>query len=324
MKTVTCFSFKGGAGRTVAAANIAAAMASDKVAGSIQAPMNKRTALLDLDVFAAGTHRVFEIGNEDLSSRPGAKSLQDYLTEEISPRDFVDKHKITMQDSLMEHFPGRDYCRDDFTLFPSRPDPNSKFVVQKYHENLLLELLQELQEREYDYVFIDGESGSRSMADIAFRIADEVLMLFRLTWQHIEGTLAAAEDRFQKVKQKKERHVPFFLLPSCVAMVDGESSVYRRDAPGFDELRDSVREMPSRSRLSEFVRRHKWELDEGGKPKDGVPGPGYLIDQGRAIHESLFLAGEEQVIVFGHTFMSDRAAQDFCGLALALEDRCNG
>ena len=56
MKVITCFSYKGGAGRTTAAANIAAALAStNKNVGSIQAPLGRKVALVDLDVFSAGT-----------------------------------------------------------------------------------------------------------------------------------------------------------------------------------------------------------------------------------------------------------------------------
>jgi cellulose biosynthesis protein BcsQ len=204
MKVITCFSYKGGAARTTAAANIAAALSSIKAdVGSIETPLNRKVALLDLDVFSAGTHRVFEIPNEDKGDRKGIKTfnpcIQDYLREQIAPDVYVDTGGIRLDNDFMKQFRmvrgGADNCHPGFTLFPAKPDP-LRFVVQKQHDNLLFELMMELESREraFDYVILDGESGTRQMADIALRLADIVLVFFRLTWQHIAGRAEGPHD----------------------------------------------------------------------------------------------------------------------------------
>src|SRR2546421_453978 len=104
MKVITCFSYKGGAARTTAAANIAAALSSvQKDVGSIKTPLNRKVALIDLDVFSAGTHRVFDIENRDINefSRP---FIQDYLREQMAPGTYVDKGGLTLRDPLMKQF----------------------------------------------------------------------------------------------------------------------------------------------------------------------------------------------------------------------------
>lgn len=163
MKTITCFSYKGGAGRTVASANIAAALASKQARAAIVRPLDFKVALIDLDVFSAGTHRVFEIPNDGLKSL--RSTVQDYLLQlqEISAADYVAGGAIRRADPLMANFIGRggSSCRDDFTLFAAAPDPDRRFVVQKFHENHLLGLRFELEQQGFNYLVIDGESATR-------------------------------------------------------------------------------------------------------------------------------------------------------------------
>jgi cellulose biosynthesis protein BcsQ len=203
-------------------------------------------------------------------------------------------------------------CDPDFTLFPARPDPEARFVVQKQHENVLVELLMELESKEqgYDYVILDGESGIRQMADIALRLSDVVLMFFRLTWQHIEGTLNTAEAFLRKTHYK-----PFYLIPTCVPIVEdkekNQRSVYLDNAPGLAELTELTTRVPKDSKLNDFAAQHN-------------QGPGYFWADatdaaGRVcVHDSLYLKGEERVIVFDSVARKDRAAQDFYAIASEL------
>src|SRR5260370_23386219 len=149
MKVITCFSYKGGAARTTAAANIAAALSSiQKDIGSIKSPMNRKVALIDLDVFSAGTHRVFDIEKEDIEEIKEFPFIQDYLREQMTPHAYVDKGGVTLRHPLMKKFRlkrgAENNCHPDFTLFPANPDPGVRFVVQKQHKNVLIELLMEL------------------------------------------------------------------------------------------------------------------------------------------------------------------------------------
>jgi len=315
MKVITCFSYKGGAGRTTAAANIATALASiTPNVGSIEHPLGCKVALIDLDVFSAGTHRVFEISNEQLGSH--SPWIQEYMREEMSPREYADQGGITLDNPLMDQFRmargAADNCHPSFTLFPAKPDPDIRFVVQKQHENVLVELLMELEskERSFDYVILDGESGTRQMADIAIRLADVVLMFFRLTWQHIEGSLVAADD-FERKNAQASYYKPFYLIPTCVPLVLGDQNVYRDDAPGLAELVELTSSIPEKSYLNRYAQEHQ-------------KGPGHFWaeDSGSAnrlcVHDSLYLKGEERVIVFDAAANVDQAASDFYRIAVEL------
>ncbi|HEV2963139.1 MAG TPA: AAA family ATPase [Candidatus Angelobacter sp.] len=309
MKVITCFSYKGGAGRTTAAANIAAALASvrDNV-GSIKSSLRRKVALIDLDVFSAGTHRVFEISNDQINRLKPC--VQDYLREQMGPSDYIDQGGVKLGNQYMEQFRmmrgGANNCDDEFTLFPAKPDPEGGFVVQKQHENVLIELLMELESKNhaFDYVILDGESGTRQMADIALRLADIVLMFFRLTWQHIDGTLNTASNFEKKAK-------PFYLIPTCVPLVHGAENVYRDEAPGLNELVKLTERIPEDSELNAFARQHQKSAGRFWADLNG--------DGGRlCIHESLCLKGEERIVVFDAGAREDRAAKDFYRMAAEI------
>jgi cellulose biosynthesis protein BcsQ len=310
MKVITCFSYKGGAGRTTAAANIAAALSSIKNVGTITAPLARKVALIDLDVFSAGTHRVFEIDNEQIQKF--TPCVQDYLRDQMAPGSYADRGGIKLHDPLMKNFEVKrsaaNNIHPDFTLFPAKPDPGTRFVVQKQHENVLIELLMELESkgRGYDFVVLDGESGTRSMAEIALRLADVVLMFFRLTWQHIEGTLNTAEEF-----QRKTRSKPFYLIPTCVPLLGDNDNIYRPDAPGLTELIELTRQIPEASFLNQFA---KDNYETAGHFWSDVEGAANRL----CIHDSLWLKGEERIIVFDPMARKDRAAVDLYRIAVEL------
>lgn len=322
MKVITCFSYKGGAGRTTAASNIAAVLASvTGNIGSIKSPLGRKVALIDLDVFSAGTHRLFEIENEQISKI--YPCVEDYLREQMAPGDYIEKGAIRLDHPYMDSFRkrgGAQGCHPEFTLFPAKPDPDKRFVVQKQHENVLIELLLELESgnHAFDYVILDGESGTRQMADIALRLADVVLMFFRLTWQHIEGTLNTAEEFQNKTHAKS-----FYLIPTCVPLVNGNENVYLEDAPGLDDLRRLTVNIPKNAKLDDYAERHREAVGRDGAGPGyfwaGPPGAGERL----CIHDSLYLKGGERIIVFDATARDDRAAADFYKIAAELDQLHN-
>ncbi len=307
MKVISFFSYKGGAGRTVACGNIAAALASDCAVSVIEKPLKRRVALIDLDVFSSGTHRVFEIPSKRIDKRSAC--IQDFLLNQIQPEEHVKSGAIRLADDEMGDFRelrgATGNCREDFLLFPARPDPRG-FTVAKYHENLLLELLLELERADYDYVILDGEAGARSMADVALRLSDVIVMLFRLTWQHVEGTLAVASALSEKLPQK---HV--YLLPTCVPLVDEGDKFYWPKAPGLDILKLHAKHIPQHSGLNDLAQKTR-------RGADGGAGLGHFWDQHICIHESLILIGCERVLVFDNAAEGDRAARDYYAIAREL------
>jgi cellulose biosynthesis protein BcsQ len=315
MKVITCFSYKGGAGRTTAAANIAAALASmTENVGSIRAPLQRKVGIIDLDVFSAGTHRVFEITNREIDEFE--PTIQDYLRDQKAPRTYIEEGGISLSHPYMQSFMARgavNNCHPGFTLFPARPDPEARFIVQKQHENVLVELLMELESSEqgFDYVILDGESGIRQMADIALRLSDMVLMFFRLTWQHIEGTLNTAESFLKKTHYKD-----FYLIPTCVPILEDEEKnqrgIYREGAPGLAELTELTTRVPRDSELNDFAARHP---EGAGYFWADVAGAANRL----CVHDSLYLKGEERVIVFDSLAVEDQAAQDFYEIAAAID-----
>lgn len=305
MKVITSFSYKGGAGRTVASANIAAALASCKgPRGAIETPLNYKVALLDLDVFSAGTHRALEIDTEKIEL---FKCVQDYLLLDIKVEDYVRSGGIRFDSpsKIMSQFRKRGadgYCRDDFTLFPAKQE-DKNFIVQKYYENQLIALIVQLESQGFDYLILDGESGIRSMADIALRLADVIIMFFRLTWQHIEGTLKALQSL------TKEPHVGVYLIPTCVPLVGAHDGVYDAKAPGLDRLRDATRDVPATSRLNKYAADHSLEKQYG-----------YFWANQICVHDSLILKGGECVLVYDDKAPNDRAAQDYYQIAAKLSE----
>ena len=315
MKVITCFSYKGGAARTTAAANIAAALSSIQKVGSIEAPLERKVALIDLDVFSAGTHRVFDIEGEHLEKLDSFPFVQDYLREQMAPTAYASKGGITLQHPLMTQFRlargAQDNCHPQFTLFPAKADPGVRFVVQKQHENILIELLMELESRGFDYVILDGESGTRQMADIALRLADVVLVFFRLTWQHIDGTLNTARKEFEE--NPDNPYKSFYLVPTCVPLVAVNDGVYQEGAAGLTDLRTLTNEIPSRSDLDQFANERATSA--------GIFWSGGIGGERLCIRESLYLKGEERIIVFDADAHDDKAARDFYRIAAELSKR---
>jgi hypothetical protein len=164
--------------------------------------------------------------------------------------------------------------------------------------------MRELETQAFDYVVIDGESGTRAMADIAVRLADVVLMFFRLTWQHIEGSLASMDDFL------KSPYPPaFYLIPTCVPLIETNDGVFRDDAPGLDELRAMTKAIPQDSGLNDIANRR------AAATEDNQQAYGHFWSNHMCIHDSLVLKGEERVLVYDEKAAEETAASDYYSIA---------
>jgi hypothetical protein len=141
------------------------------------------------------------------------------------------------------------------------------------------------------------------MADIALRLADVVLLFFRLTWQHIDGTLNAARDLIANHPDKR-----IYLIPTCVPLIGPDDKIYREDASGLEDLRGFTESIPNAG-LNEFAH-------------ENSKGAGYFWGRPDAekisVHDSLRLKGKEQILVFDPDAADDQAARDYYTIAREL------
>jgi len=193
-------------------------------------------------------------------------------------------------------------------LFPAKPDPSRRFTVGLIHQALMREALESLEDKGYDFVIFDGESGKRQMADIAIKLADVILIFFRLTHQHIEGSLETAKLWLSKLDSSQQ----FYLVPTIVPLVGEQDGVYLNDAPGLDHLRVSTTKVPNWYGLNEFANNNKGDETD--------PGPGYFwaSDPRMCIHESLALKGGERIVVYNPHYAIEQASRDYYNIAREL------
>lgn len=173
-----CYSYKGGSGRTVAAGNIAAALAKQ----------GKKVLILDMDIEAPGLQNLFEI--TDTIKYKKRLGLQDYL-----------KNHMTLEE--LDESALLDFSRAEDVGNPLPIPEDGKLlylITTNRSTNILTEMsripqrmddLVEYFGRKYDldYIILDAASGIREAFTIALHITDILLVFFRWTRQHLEGTI---------------------------------------------------------------------------------------------------------------------------------------
>ncbi len=117
---------------------------------------------------------------------------------------------------------------------------------------------------------------------------------------------------------KKTHRKDFYLIPTCVPILEdkvaGEKGVYRDTAPGLADLTKLTDRIPRDSQLNEFADRHSGN------------GPGRFWaeiagERGRlCVHDSLYLKGEERIVVFDSVAGDDVSAKDFYAIAREITE----
>ena len=203
MKTIMFYSYKGGSGRTVAAANVSAALAK----------RGKRVAVIDLDFEAPGLHHVFEA--ESTRQFRNGQGIQHYLKGEVRLEEMIANVYI---DAFGPDGPLRMFAVPKGALLlyvmaspnVSLVDPREPQVIVRMHR--LIESL--VSTYKLDYVIIDSASGVRDSYSIAADVSDEMLIFFRWSTQHVQGTLRIARY-FGMLKDFGQSAVPFKLVSSA-------------------------------------------------------------------------------------------------------------
>ena len=209
MKTWMFYSYKGGSGRTVATANVAAALTK----------LGKRVAVVDLDFEAPGLQHVF--GAEDTDQYANGVGIQQYL---LGERDFEELNSLGTIDMFGPHGPLRgNYVPKDALLLYVIASPGVSALSDRAREvsPKMRALLDELgSKHNLDVVIIDAASGLRTAFEVAINVSDEMLIFFRWSTQHVEGTIKVAKLMKMMREFQTGRPIPFKLVASAVPEIE--------------------------------------------------------------------------------------------------------
>jgi MinD-like ATPase involved in chromosome partitioning or flagellar assembly len=245
MKTLMFYSYKGGSGRTVAAANVSVALAK----------LGCRVAIIDLDFEAPGLQYVFRL--HAAKRYHDATGIQHYLRGDSS---IASLFKDGAFDLFREVDPFRFFtipesatllylaaCRNVVQV-----DAQDPRVEQRTRE--LLAHLQD--EKAIDFLILDAASGVRDAYSIAAEVTDEMLMFFRWSRQHVEGTLQMVHW-LSEIRRFGERSFPCKLVASASPAPSDLDGLPEGLQHELVELRNNTR-----NRINEALREAEMEPGE--------------------------------------------------------------
>lgn len=203
MKTLMFYSYKGGSGRTVAAANVAAALTKS----------GKRVAIIDLDFEAPGLQHVLSAeGTPQFKSGTG---IQHYLKTDIDLHELINEVAIDVfakKGPLFRY----DVPNGALLIYIMASTKVTRVDAQDPRVPVLMKSLVAKLKDVYnlDYLVIDAASGIRETYSLAADVSDELLVFFRWSKQHVEGTIRLV--RFMsRLKEFDQSWVPFKLVASA-------------------------------------------------------------------------------------------------------------
>jgi MinD-like ATPase involved in chromosome partitioning or flagellar assembly len=257
------YSYKGGSGRTVAAGNIAAALAKQ----------GKRVLVVDMDFEAPGLHDVFRAEKtEKFEQRQG---IQDYLRGKLTLDELNNNVVI---DLTVEEKLGRQYTiPDSGCLLYLMATPRAVVVFSdEFDLNPKMEDLKEYFQKAYDldYIILDAASGIREAYILAVQACDEMMIFFRWSRQHLEGTLRIL--KLMKKMEEMDQGIwrPFKLVSSAVPREED-----------LENLQDKVLFRALKGAKQESLKKLKEQLGKSGEIFAEIP-------------EIIELKWQESVIVF--------------------------
>jgi MinD-like ATPase involved in chromosome partitioning or flagellar assembly len=269
MKVLMFWSYKGGSGRTVAAANAAAALAK----------LGKRVAIIDLDFEGPGLHHVF--GVEETEQYKNGTGIQHFLKGDIE----VDRIDTEVMINLFgAGGPLRRYQGEvpQGVLWYIMASPKVTQVNAAQNPQVvarLRSLLQLLREKhEIEYVIIDAASGLREAYSIAADVSHEMMAFFRFSVQHVQGTLHMIKY-MGLFKEFEQHYIPFRVIASAV--------------PGDLEL-DQVEDVRVRQQLARTKEEARSDIMKLLKRYDMTPSEVFY-----EIPEMVQMKWREALVVFG-------------------------
>lgn len=208
MEIVGAYSFKGGTGRTTALSNIAASLAN----------MGRNVCLLDLDIEGPGLSVVLKEGPKSNSLSIGASSsaseeylcIQDYFKSK-NPEEFnIEDMVLDIKSKKVGKERGWGDMKGNFHLIPARMEIEKKSLVdyrkieedgkrrkrkpEEEIQSLLNNLVNKLENKfNLDFLLIDSASGYGDVSALTMYVSDLVLVFFRWSRQHLNGTVIVSE-----------------------------------------------------------------------------------------------------------------------------------
>jgi tetratricopeptide (TPR) repeat protein len=212
---VTFYSFKGGAGRTMALANVAWILASNGF----------KVLCVDWDLDSPGLHRYFHpfLDPAKLAATPGVIELiNDYIwaavTEENPKEDWHREYAQIWRSAISvkwDHFPTGGTL-DFVSAGRQNRDYSSSLTAidwDNFYDHLsggrFLDALRAEMKAHYDYVLIDSRTGMSDVADICtVNLPDVLVACFTLNDQSIDGAANVAWNVDQRFHYRNIRVLP--------------------------------------------------------------------------------------------------------------------
>ena len=214
-KIITFYSYKGGAGRTMALANVAWILASNGL----------KVLVVDWDLDSPGLHKYFHpfLDREKISVTPGVIDLiNDYAwaatSDEDRPGDWhvpyaqILRHAVSVN---WQHFPAGGTL--DFVSAGRQNRDYASAVASVDWDNFydrlgggqFFDALRANMKAHYDYTLIDSRTGLSDIADICTVTMPDILVdCFTLSDQSIDGASAVARSVDQRYHDRNIRILP--------------------------------------------------------------------------------------------------------------------
>jgi tetratricopeptide (TPR) repeat protein/Mrp family chromosome partitioning ATPase len=241
-KIITFYSYKGGTGRSMALANIAWILASEK----------KRVLVLDWDLEAPGLHRYFRpfLLDKELTASEGIIDfVTDFAAEAITPLEEGEKLSndwYVSKADILEYVVSLNWkypaggALDFIPAGQQGPVYATRFSTfnwRNFYDRLgggaVIEAAKEQMRANYDYILIDSRTGVSDTAGICtVQMPDTLAVCFTYNNQSIEGAAAVAQSVLEQRSRQTDGKSPYkfkvFPIPMRVTQDEKDRLDIRR------------------------------------------------------------------------------------------------
>jgi cellulose biosynthesis protein BcsQ len=240
---VTFYSFKGGVGRSMALANVAARLCRSGL----------RTLMIDFDLEAPGLERFFPIDHAGVRGNPGLLDLltsyKQCMAQPVGRdagefknlgRFIVPVYHTLPSGGSLDLLPAGQRGNEDQLsnyAYLLRTFDWQEFFFEWAGELFFRWLTRELEQR-YDLVLVDSRTGVTEMGGIcAYQLADSVVMFCASNSQNVQGTRDVIQNfNSERVRAlRKERPLQVIVAPARVQRESPELAHFRSEFAPFEQ-----------------------------------------------------------------------------------------